>query len=366
MVQKKRYRLAERRPAHGVTGDDGSTCRHWPNQTADAREDLARAGICPEEELERLAASLGLQITYHNGGRRSTLTRTDGTTVEPWREKYPYPNQLRRRPYRFTMQSLQIELLKLQQSVKADGRRILIVFEGRDAAGKGGMIRRFTENLNPRGVRVVALDRPAAHEQGDNYLRRYLPHIPAAGEIVLLDRSWYNRAGVEHVMGFCQPQEYQRFLADVPGFERRLTDDGVDLIKLWFSVTQLEQLKRFIDRQSGPVKRWKLSPVDLASLDRWNDYTAAKAEMFVRTDLPYARWAVIRSNDKRRARIEATRYVLSRFGYSGCRADVVGVPDPLIVGSAALAETGTGRLAPINYVDPRRGWIRPDRLISAE
>ena len=322
----------------------------------DAREDVADAGISPQKELERIARSLGLQVSYHKGGRRSMLTRTDGTTVEPWRERYPYPRRLRRQPYRLAIRSLQIELLKLQQTVKSDGRRLLILFEGRDAAGKGGTIRRFTENLNPRGVRVIALEKPGAHEQGENYLRRYLQHVPAAGEIVLLDRSWYNRAGVEHVMGFCQPYEYQQFLADVPGFERTLADDGVDLIKLWFSVTRTEQLKRFLDRQADPVKRWKLSPVDLAAPDRWDEYTAAKTEIFLRTDLPYARWTVVRSNDKRRARVEAIRYVLSLFDYGGRRADAVGIPDPLIVGSAALAELGNSQLAPINYVDPRTSW----------
>lgn len=329
----------------------------WPSEPWDARDDVASPGMRPEAEFERLAADLGLHITCNKGGRRSVLTRADGTTVEPWREKYPYSHRLRRRPYRLAVRSLQIELLKLQQFIKTDGRRLLVVFEGRDAAGKGGTIRRFAENLNPRGVRVVALEKPGAHERGANYLRRYLQHIPAAGEIVLLDRSWYNRAGVERVMGFCQPQEYQQFLADVPAFEKMLTADGVDLVKLWFSVTRTEQLKRMMDRHADPVKRWRLSQVDLASLDRWDDYTAAKSEMFACTDLPYARWTVVRSNDKRRARIEAIRYVLSLFDFSGRRPDVVGIPDPLIVGPALLAEAGSGHLSSISYLDPRP--IRP-------
>ncbi len=287
--------------------------------------------------LERQAAGLGLQVTRRKSGG-CVLTGPDGRDIEPWREAYPYSRLLRHRPYELARQSLQIELLKLQQAVKASGRRLLIVVEGRDAAGKGGAIRRFTENLNPRGARVVALEKPAAHEQGDNYLCRFLPHLPAPGEIVLLDRSWYNRAGVEHVLGFCQPEEYDRFLRDAPEFERMLLEDGIDLIKLWFSVTREEQLRRFIDRQLDPVKRWKVSPVDLASLDRWDDYSRAEDVMFGHTDLPFAPWTLVKSNDKRRARLEAKRHVLSLFHYSGKRDEVVGTTDPLIVGSPALLE----------------------------
>ena len=312
---------------------------------ATERSVLAGADLLPH--LERLAAGLGLQVTWRKGGR-GLLLGPDGKDIEPWREGYPYPDLLRRRPYQVAKQSLQIELLKLQQSVKASGQRLLIVFEGRDAAGKGGAIRRFTENLNPRGTRVVALDKPAAHEQGDNYLRRFLPHLPGPGEIVLLDRSWYNRAGVEHVLGFCQREDYDRFLRDAPGFERTLTGEGIDLIKLWFSVTRAEQLRRLIDRQLDPVKRWKLSPVDLASLDKWDDYTSAENVMFRHTELPRAPWTVVNGNDKRRARLEAMRYVLSLFGYGGRRDEVVDAPDPLIVGPPALPKG-----------HPRRGIVRP-------
>jgi polyphosphate kinase len=281
--------------------------------------------------LARLAAALGLVVACRKDGR-SVLSHADGTDVQPWRENYPYERRLGRRPYRLGKSSLQVELLKLQRSLKMSGRRLLIVFEGRDAAGKGGAIRRFTENLNPRGTRVVALDRPAAHEQGANYLRRYLPHLPAPGEIVLLDRSWYNRAGVEQVMGFCQPAEYQEFLRDAPGFEQMLVSDEIELIKLWFSVTRAEQLRRFIARQGDPVKRWKLSLIDLASLDKWDEYTQAKDAMFRYTDLPHAPWTIVKSNDKRRARLEAMRYVLSLDDYAGKCQDVVGEPDPLIIG----------------------------------
>ena len=299
------------------------------------RSELAGADLLPV--LERRAAGLGLQVTCRKRGR-GVLLGADGKDIEPWREGYPYRQLMRHRPYEIVKQSLQIELLKLQQAVKASGQRLLIVFEGRDAAGKGGAIRRFTENLNPRGTRVIALDKPAAHEQGDNYLRRFLPHLPAPGEIVLLDRSWYNRAGVEHVLGCCQPEEYDRFMRDAPDFERMLVDDGIDLIKLWFSLTRAEQLRRFIDRQLDPVKRWKLSPVDLASLDKWDDYTAAEDVTFRHTQLPYAPWKVINGNDKRRARLEAMRCVLSLFDYSGRCDEVVGAADPLIVSSPALPD----------------------------
>ncbi len=296
--------------------------------------DLAGDDACAV--LERCAAGLGLRVAYRKNGR-SVLTWPDGTDSEPWREGYPYPRKLGRKSYEVLKRSLQIELLKLQRSVKASGQRLIIVFEGRDAAGKGGTIRRFTENLNPRGVRVVALEKPAAHEHGANYLCRYLPHLPAPGEIVLLDRSWYNRAGVEQVMGFCRPDEYQQFLRDAPDFEQMLADDGVRLIKLWFSVTRAEQLRRLIDRQRDPVKRWKLSAVDLASLAKWDEYTAAKQAMFARTDLPHAPWTTVKGNDKKRARLEAMRYVLSQLRYSGKSQEVVGQPDSLIVGSPAVA-----------------------------
>jgi polyphosphate kinase len=289
--------------------------------------------------LEQLAAAMGLVVAGQKDGR-SLLTSADGTDAQPWREDYPYHQQLGRKEYELTKRSLQIELLKLQRSVKESGQRLLIVFEGRDAAGKGGAIRRFTENLNPRGTRVVALEKPASHEQGENYLRRYLPHLPVAGEIVLFDRSWYNRAGVEHVMAFCQPEEYQQFLRDAPNFEEKVTNDGIELVKFWFSVTRAEQLRRFIDRQVDPVKRWKLSPIDLASLDKWDEYTKAKETMFRHTHLPHAPWTVVKGNDKRRGRVEAMRHILSLVEYAGKRHDVVGRPDPLIVGRPRLVDAG--------------------------
>jgi polyphosphate kinase len=301
--------------------------------------------ICAQ--FARLAAELSLAVERRKNGR-TVLVAADGTRIQSWREGYPYLARLDRKAYEAAKRQLQIELLKLQRWVKSSGSRILILFEGRDAAGKGGTIRRFTENLNPRSARVVALDKPAAHEQGDNYLRRYLPHMPAAGEIVILDRSWYNRAGVEQVMGFCQPHEYETFLHEAPDFERKLTADGIAVIKLWFSVTRAEQLRRFVDRHNDPVKRWKLSPIDLASLDKWDEYTQAKDAMFLHTDVPEAPWTVIKSNDKKRARLEAMRCVLSLFGYDDRDNDAIGQVDPLIAGAAsALPEpVAAGQGAP--------------------
>jgi polyphosphate kinase len=279
--------------------------------------------------LDQLAAELGLKLKERKDGR-VTVTRADGAAVASWRESYPYPAKLGRKPYEQAKRLLQIELLKLQRTVKESGQRVLVIFEGRDAAGKGGAIRRVAEHLNPRGVRVVALEKPAEHEQGDNYLRRYLQHLPTPGEIVMFDRSWYNRAGVEHVMGFCQPEEYEAFLADVPDFERGLVADGIKVIKLWFSITRAEQLRRFVDRHADPVKAWKLSAIDLASLDKWDEYTVAKEAMFRHTDVPQAPWIVVKGNDKKRARLEVMRYILSQFDYDGRLADVATQPDPLI------------------------------------
>jgi len=293
----------------------------------------------PANILDGLAAQLGLRIQHGKG--RPMLTRPDGTVVQTWREDYPYTVRLGRKRYEEAKRGLQIELLKLQRHIKATGGRLVIVFEGRDAAGKGGTIKRFTENLNPRGARVVALEKPTEREQTEWYLQRYIAHLPAAGEIVMFDRSWYNRAGVERVMGFCRPDECMEFLREAPEFERMLARDGIKLIKFWFSVSRSEQLRRFIDRQLDPVKRWKLSPIDLASLDKWDEYTEAKETMFFFTDIADAPWTVVKSNDKKRARLEALRYVLSSIPYEGRDDDAVGQPDPLIVGPAPLLyETG--------------------------
>jgi polyphosphate kinase 2 len=292
--------------------------------------------------LDELAGQLGLRV--ERSAKKTALVRPDGTVIETWREDYPYPRRLGRRTYAEEKRALQVELLKLQRWIKDSGGRLMIVFEGRDAAGKGGTIKRFTENLNPRGARVVALEKPTEKEQSEWYLQRYVAHLPAAGEIVMLDRSWYNRAGVERVMGFCRPDECMEFLREAPEFERMLARDGITLVKFWFSVSRTEQLRRFIERQHDPVKQWKLSPVDLASLDKWDEYTEAKESMFFFTDLADAPWTVVKSNDKKRARLEAMRYVLSRVHYEDRDEQIVGRPDPLIVGPApSLFETGDRR-----------------------
>jgi polyphosphate kinase len=271
----------------------------------------------------------------------------DGRLLDTWREGYPYAERLHRREYEIEKRRLQIQLLRLQHWVKATGQKVAILFEGRDAAGKGGTIKRFTEHLNPRGTNVVALDKPSEREQSQWYFQRYVRHLPAAGEIVFFDRSWYNRAGVERVMDYCTEEQYQEFMRSVPEFERMLVNSGIHLFKFWFSVSRREQRTRFIVRQIDPVRQWKLSPTDLASLDRWDDYTAAKEAMFAATDTEYAPWTVIRSNDKKRARLEALRVVLHRLDYEDKDAEVVRRPDPLVVVAAAdLLESDREALDP--------------------
>lgn len=242
--------------------------------------------------------------------------------------------RMRRKEYELLKGGLQIELLKMQNWVKSSGQRVVILFEGRDAAGKGGTIKRFMEHLNPRGAHVVALMKPSEVERGQWYFQRYIQHLPTAGEIVLFDRSWYNRAGVERVMGFCSPREHLEFLRQAPVLERMLVNSGIRLVKLWFSVSRDQQVRRFKERRTDPLKRWKLSPVDLASLGKWDEYTQAKEEMFFHTDTADAPWTVIRSDDKKRARIECMRYLLSITPYEGKDAGVVGRPDPRVVGRA--------------------------------
>ena len=274
------------------------------------------------------------------------LLKPDGTPVDTWREGYPYTERLPRHEYEITKRLLQIELLKLQNWIKDSGERLVIIFEGRDAAGKGGTIRRFMEHLNPRGATVVALEKPTEREQTQWYFQRYVAHLPGAGEIVLFDRSWYNRAGVERVMGYCTQEEYREFMRQCPEFERMLVRSGIHLVKLWFSESQTEQQTRFIIREVDPVRQWKLSPTDLASLDKWNEYTEAKEAMFFYTDTADAPWTVVKSNDKKRGRLEAMRHVLTTMDYPGKDLEVVGKPDPLIVGPASqVFEQGEEELA---------------------
>ncbi len=247
---------------------------------------------------------------------------------------YPYDTKLSRRSYEAQKAKLQAELLKAQLWAQETGQKFVLLFEGRDAAGKGGTIKRFTEHLNPRAARVVALNKPTEDERGQWYFQRYVNHLPTAGEIVLYDRSWYNRAGVERVMGFCQPQEYLEFMRQTPEFERMLVRSGIQLHKYWFSVTQEEQRNRFTSRETDPLKRWKLSPIDKASLDKWDDYTEAKEAMFFYTDTADAPWIVVKSNDKKRARLNCMLHFLSTVDYPGKDLKIAHGPDPLIVGRA--------------------------------
>ena len=279
-------------------------------------------------------------------GKKGVL-HPDDELADDWRDGgYPYRNLMRRASYEEHKFHLQVELLKLQAWVKETGQRVVILFEGRDAAGKGGAIKRFMEHLNPRGARVVALEKPSETERGQWYFQRYVEHLPTRGEIVLFDRSWYNRAGVERVMGFCSPEEYNEFMRQTPEFERHLVRSGVYLIKFWFSVSRKEQRRRFKERESHPLKQWKLSPVDLASLDKWEDYTRAKEGMFFDTDTADSPWTVIKSDCKKRARLNAMRYVLHKLPYGNKDLDQIGKLDPLIVGRAHVVyERGENRHA---------------------
>ena len=262
------------------------------------------------------------------------LIGRDGVPVETWREGYPYDARMTRTEYDDTKRLLQIELLKAQRWIKAEGIKVVVLFEGRDAAGKGSTIKRFMEHLDPRGARVVALSAPTALEAGQWYFQRYVSQLPSRGEIVLFDRSWYNRAGVERVMGFCTDAEYDEFLRSVCEFEQMLVNASTVLVKLWFSVSRREQLTRFTIRRIDPVRQWKLSPMDLASLDRWDDYTTAKEAMFAATHSGHAPWTIVRSNDKKRGRVEALRHVLSLLEYPERDDTVVRPADPLVVGSS--------------------------------
>ncbi|MFJ1573701.1 MULTISPECIES: polyphosphate kinase 2 [unclassified Pseudomonas] len=248
---------------------------------------------------------------------------------------YPYRTRLRRNEYEKAKTELQIELLKVQSWAKDTGQRIVVLFEGRDAAGKGGTIKRFMEHLNPRGARIVALEKPSEQEQGQWYFQRYIQHLPTAGEMVFFDRSWYNRAGVERVMDFCTPMQYLEFMRQAPDLERMLTNSGILLFKYWFSVNREEQLRRFVSRRDDPLKHWKLSPIDIKSLDKWDDYTGAKEAMFFHTDTGDAPWTVIKSDDKKRARINCIRHFLHSLEYPGKDLRVAHAPDPLLVGRAS-------------------------------
>ena len=285
----------------------------------------------------------GLGISADTAKRMQRLPDSgEDSSNAPLPESYPYRNRIQRKQYEAEKKKLQIELLKVQNWVKDTGQRIVLLFEGRDAAGKGGAIKRFTEHLNPRGARVVALEKPNQEEVGQWYLQRYTRHLPTYGELVFFDRSWYNRAGVERVMDFCSPADYLEFLREAPEFERMLVRSGIRLYKYWFSVSRDEQMRRFNSRRSDPLKHWKLSPIDIQSLDKWDAYTEAKEAMFFHTDTADAPWVVVKSDDKKRARINCMRHFLSTLPYPGKDPAVACAPDPLIVGAAAevLANSG--------------------------
>ncbi|MDO5687022.1 MAG: polyphosphate kinase 2 [Neisseria sp.] len=263
-------------------------------------------------------------------GHKGRITSEDSSTA-PLPESYPYRTRMQRKQYEAEKKNLQIELLKVQSWVKESGQRIVCLFEGRDAAGKGGTIKRFMEHLNPRGARVVALEKPSEAEKGQWYFQRYIQNLPTAGEMTFFDRSWYNRAGVERVMGFCEPHEYLQFMRQAPELERMLVNAGIHLFKFWFSVSREEQLRRFISRRNDPLKHWKLSPIDIQSLDRWDDYTAAKNSMFFHTHTGDAPWTVIKSDDKKRARLNCIRYFLSNLDYPNKDLKLIKEVDPKIV-----------------------------------
>lgn len=311
--------------------DDNDTTRH-ESDTSEADRRYAVA-VDHKDEIDELGE---LQ-------RKLSSQRRFSPDPDAWREGYPYAAKLQRKTYERIKRQLQIELLKLQLWVKDTGQKVLIIFEGRDAAGKGGAIKRFDEHLNPRGARIMALEKPSAEEVSQWYFQRYLKHLPSGGEIVMMDRSWYNRAGVERVMEFCTPRQYLDFMRETPELERMLVNSGLHLVKFWFSVSRREQRNRFAVRETDPVRRWKLSPTDLASLDKWDEYTQAKGAMFFYTDTKDAPWTVVKSNDKRRARLESMRHVLNLLPYPGKDTSLVYPPDPLICGPAStLSEYGEG------------------------
>lgn len=246
-------------------------------------------------------------------------------------QSYPYDKEMDKDDYEEAIEKLQLELVKLQSDVKEAGKRVVIVFEGRDAAGKGGTIKRFRENLNPRVARVVALSKPSDREAGQWYFQRYIQHLPTAGEIVLFDRSWYNRGVVEPVFGFCTPEEREHFYGQVPAFEQMLVEDGIILKKLWLNVGRAEQLRRFLKREKDPLKQWKLSWIDVEGLQKWDDYSDAIRETLTRTHTDHAPWTIVRTDDKKRARLQAIRSVLHNVDYVG-KGDVEAPDDKLCGG----------------------------------
>jgi polyphosphate kinase 2 len=288
-------------------------------------------------EIKPGAGNTMIEDQYMGGAYSSAIIkklRKDPSAISKlFKEgKYPYTDHIPRRKYDKEKQKLQIELLKVQNWVKMTGQKIVVIFEGRDAAGKGGTIKRFMEHLNPRAAKVVALEKPTKQEKGQWYFQRYVVHLPTRGEILFLDRSWYNRAGVERVMGFCDRHEYLEFMRECPDFERMLVNSDIKLFKYYFSVTKKEQRRRFAARSKDPLKQWKMSPVDEAAVGLWSEYTRAKESMFFYTDTASCPWTIIKSDDKKRARLNAMQHFLSNLDYPNKDLNVVTNPDPLIVG----------------------------------
>ncbi|MGB0901027.1 polyphosphate kinase 2 [Halocynthiibacter sp.] len=255
-------------------------------------------------------------------------------------ESYPYQSRMSQKDYETRMEALQIELVKLLTHIKHTGERIVVVFEGRDAAGKGGTIKRLRENLNPRSARVVALSKPSEREAGQWYFQRYTKHLPTAGEMVLFDRSWYNRGVVEKVFGFCEDTDRERFFEQLPGFEQQITSEGIHLFKIWLNVGRSEQLKRFLKREKDPLKQWKLSWIDVEGLKKWDEYSHAIHETFDRSHTVDQPWTIIRSDDKKRARLAAIEHILHSIDYKGKNSNAIQGPDPEICGSPALWDMG--------------------------
>lgn len=311
--------------------------REDKDRPSEPANDLAAADAAHEENpiAESKSGSGESSEKPEAGSKPKTLSqmRHDPALIRDLFEtgEYPYKVKMRRKVYERQKEALQAELLKAQTWIRDAGLRVVLVFEGRDAAGKGGTIRRFMEHLNPRNARVVALTKPTEEEQGQWYFQRYIQHFPTRGEMVLFDRSWYNRAGVERAMGFTSQSEYLEFLRETPEIERMWVRSGILLFKYWFSVTQDEQARRFRSRMDDPLKRWKLSPIDRESLDKWDEYTEAKEAMFFHTDTADAPWTVVKSNDKKRARINCMRHFLASLPYPEKDEKIVREPDPLIV-----------------------------------
>ena len=330
----------------GTTSDDttvqaataatGSSTNGTPTDNGAATSAPVENGSVPLPDTTDTASSAAdVNARVQNSAHRISEMRQNKDAIRRLFEtgEYPYKKKISRRAYERQKASLQVELLKAQEWIKQSGQKVVLIFEGRDAAGKGGTIKRFTEHLNPRGARVVALEKPTERERSQWYFQRYIEQLPSSGEIVLFDRSWYNRAGVERVMGFCSPNEYLEFMREAPDLERMFVRNGIMLFKYWFSVTQEEQSRRFLAREAEPLKKWKLSPIDRLSRDKWDDYTEAKEAMFFYTDTADAPWTIVKSDDKKRARLNCMRHFLSALAYPEKDQHVVGQPDPLIVGT---------------------------------